>query len=144
MAEANVHKDFHGALSYGLQFLEERHGREALEAFLGGLAGTVYRPLVDNLRARGLNALEDHWRRIFDLEEGGYAITREDGALVLTVTRCPAIHHMRGHGYGVAAHFCESTRLVNEAVCAAAGYACSTEYDQEHGRCVQRFWRAAP
>ena len=142
MAEASVHKDFHGALSYGLQFIEERHGGEAFEAFLRGLADTVYRPLVDDLRARGLDALEDHWRRIFDLEAGDYAVERGEGRLVLTVSRCPAIHHMREHGYAVAPHFCQSTRLVNEAVCAAAGYACSTDYDQQTGRCVQRFWKA--
>ena len=44
----------------------------------------------------------------------------EDGILVLTVKRCPAITHMRENGYTIADHFCEHTRIVNEAVCTTA------------------------
>ena len=137
----NVHKDFHGALSYGLQFVEERHGEQALRDFLAGLADTVYKPLVDDLRARGLPALEDHWREIFGLEGGAFEMHMDDATLVLTVHRCPAIAHMREHPYRISDHFCEHTRIVNEAICQAAGYASSVDYDQSAGRCVQKFWR---
>jgi hypothetical protein len=60
---------------------------------------------------------------------------------VLRVKRCPAITHMREQGYAIAAHHCEHTRIVNEAVCALAGYESSVDYDQCAGSCVQRFWR---
>jgi hypothetical protein len=141
MAMPNVHKDFHGALSYGLQFVEDNYGRGGMSEFLAGLADTVYEPLRDDLRARGLNALRDHWKTIFDLEQGGYEMAMDGETLVLTVSRCPAITHMREHGYAVAEHYCEHTRLVNAAVCAPAGYASSVEYDQQAGSCVQRFWK---
>lgn len=141
---ANVHKDFHGALSYGIQFLESAYGAEGLRDFLAGLAETVYKPLVEDLRAHGLDALERHWRTVFELEGGDVALDRDGDALVLTVHRCPAICHMREHHYAVADSFCEHTRLLNEAVCRAAGYKSSTEYDQNAGRCVQRFWKARP
>lgn len=140
----NVHKDFHGALSYGLQFVEDHYGPEGLRSFLSGLAHTVYRALVEDLRTRGLPALEDHWRTVFDLEQGDYEMRIDEDALVLTVQRCPAVSHMNECGYAVADHFCEHTRVVNEAVCQAAGYAATVEYDQAAGRCVQRFRRAAP
>lgn len=140
---ANVHKDFHGALSFGLQFLEDQYGVDGMCEFLEGLAGSVYRPLVEDLRKRGLDALRDHWKTIFDLEGGGAEMKMEDGTLVLTVHSCPAVTHMRQHNYRVSDHFCEHTRIVNESVCRAAGYASSVDYDQEAGRCVQRFWRAA-
>ncbi len=137
----NVHKDFHGALSYGLQFLEENYGKEGLQAFLSGLASTVYKSLCEDLRIRGLDALCDHWKTVFDLEGGDYEMHMEDGILVLTVKRCPAITHMRENGYTIADHFCEHTRIVNEAVCTTAGYASSVDYDQSAGSCVQRFWK---
>ena len=79
---------------------------------------------------------------MFRLEEGDFETRYEGGVLVLDVRACPAIHHMRANHYAIAEHFCEHTRIVNEAICAEAGYACSVEYDQEAGRCVQRFWRA--
>lgn len=140
---ANVHKDFHGTLSYGLQFVENSYGPEGLQEFLSGLAASVYRPLVENLRRCGLPALEEHWRNILGLEGGEFDLHTEDDTLVLTVHRCPAIHHMRQQSYAIADHFCEHTRIVNEAVCRAAGYTSSVEYDQDAGRCVQRFQRAA-
>ena len=137
----NVHKDFHGALSYGLQFVEESYGLEGMQEFLTGLAQGVYKTLCDDLRARGLDALQDHWKTIFDLEGGEYEMHLEGDTLVLIVKRCPAISHMKGQGYSIAAHYCEHTRIVNEAICAAAGYAASVEYDQDAGSCIQRFWR---
>jgi len=140
----NVHKDFHGALSYGLQFLEEAYGPEGLREFLTGLADSVYKPLVEDLRAKGLDALERHWRTVFELEGGDVTLEHDGDTLVLTVHRCPAVSHMREHHYAVADHFCEHTGIVNEAVCRAAGYESSTEYDQEAGRCVQRFWKTSP
>ena len=139
----NVHKDFHGALSYGLQFLEERHGANAAEAFLSGLAESVYKPLAGAIRERGLAALRDHWQNIFEVEGGDCEMREEDGVLILEVHRCPAVTHMLEQGYRVAEHFCEHTRIVNEAVCRAAGYESAVEYDQEAGSCTQRFWRGA-
>lgn len=140
----NVHKDLHGALSFGVAYVEARHGPEALRAFLTGLADTVYAPLAADLRARGLPALEDHWRRVFEQEGGRATCVIEDGVLTVDVAECPAIAHMKAQGYAVAEHFCATTRWVNEAVCARAGYACSLECGEAAGRCVQRFWRAGP
>ncbi len=139
----NVHKDFHGAFSYGLSFLQERFSSEGVQEFLEGLAHTVYKPLVDDLRSRGLPALVDHWERIFELEQGDVTIERAGDELVLRVHRCPALAHLRAMGYPIADHFCEHTRIVNDAVCQAAGYVAEVEYDQAAGRCVQRFRRAA-
>lgn len=124
-------------------FLEEHCGAEGRTEFLRELAGTVYKPLVDKLRREGLPALQEHWETVFALEGGDASCSYEEDTLVLTVNRCPAIHHMDQHGYAIAPHFCEHTRIVNEAVCKAAGYSASVEYDQAAGRCVQRFRRAS-
>ena len=139
--KANVHKDFHGAMSYGIQHVYEQYGEEAMTAFIQQVAREVYRPLTEKLRKEGLKALEEHWRRIFTVEEGDFDLGYEEDKLVLNVRQCPAIHHMKTHGYPIADKYCEHTRLINEGICHAAGYECSVQYDQENGRCVQRFWK---
>lgn len=139
----NVHKDFHGAFSYGLQFLNDNCGEDAVREFLSGLADTVYKPLVEDIKRRGIGALRDHWRRVFELEEAGIELDGGDDALELRVLQCPAIAHMREHNYPVAERFCEHCRIVNEAVCRAAGFDATVEYDQANRRCVQRFRRPA-
>ncbi len=111
--------------------------------FLTGLADTVYAPVVAELRYDGLPALERHWRRIMDLEEAEYSLHMDGDSLVLDLQRCPAVHHMQAHDYRVADHFCEHTRIVNDAICSRAGYEATVEYDQAKGRCVQRFRKAA-
>lgn len=138
---ANVHKDFHGALSYGIQYLVEHYGMEGLIKYLSGLADTVYAPLVGRMKSHGLSALREHWQTVFDVEDGEYSLGERDDVLVLEVHRCPAIAHMKEHGYAISPHFCEHTRILNEAICRKAGYDCSVEYNQEEGRCVQRFWK---
>ncbi|MBM4045119.1 MAG: hypothetical protein FJ279_08395 [Planctomycetes bacterium] len=136
-----VHKDFHGAMSYGLTFLQRQYGDREMEDYLRQVGRVVYSPLSRALRERGLVALEEHWRRIFTLEGGDFDLRYEGEALVLEVRRCPAIHHMRQRGYHVADRYCEHTRLVNDEICRAAGYQASVQYDQAAGRCIQRFWR---
>lgn len=138
---ANVHKDFHGCLSFGLKFLKENYGRKEVAAYLRRVARTVYAPLIESLKAEGLPALREHWQRIMTLEDADFRLHLDDDVLILEVRKCPAIHHMRTHGYEVAPNFCESTRIVNQEICRQAGFRSSIEYDQEHGRCIQRFWR---
>jgi len=141
---ANVHKDFHGCLSYGLKFLAENYGPAEVEAYLRRVARNVYSPLIESLRERGLPALRDHWNNIMSLEGAEFDLhSANDDVLVLEVRRCPAVHHMRERGYEVWDQFCESTRIVNDEICRRAGYSSSTEYDQQNGRCVQRFRKEA-
>jgi hypothetical protein len=128
-------------LSYGIDFVVEKHGLDGLRRYLQGLAGTVYAPLVNRLRSEGLTALRDHWREVFTVENGRFELEEAEGVLTLDVTECPAIAHMKTHGYRISPHFCEHTRLLNEAICERAGYACSVEADQEAGTCVQKFWK---
>ena len=94
---ANVHKDFHGALSFGIQFLDEQYGMAGLEEFFTRAAKAVYAQLIKNLRERGLEALKEHWDTVFGLEDGDFETRYEDGVLVLDVRTCPAVHHMRAN-----------------------------------------------
>ena len=138
---ANVHKDFHGAFSYGIQFIMQHYGMDGLRAYLEKLADTVYAPLVKAMDVEGLSALRDHWERTFTLEGGKFELRDEGDVLVLDVHECPAIAHMKRQGYTIDPNFCEHTRILNEAICTRAGYHSSVEYDQQAGRCVQRFWK---
>ena len=136
-----LHRDFHGAMCYIVRHLDGTYGADATEEYLRQLGATVYRPLSNQLRSEGLPALEKHWRCVFEREGGKYDLTYEGDVLVLTVEECPAVSHLRKRGQLLTERFCETTVVVNEAICSAAGYVCSCEYVPGAGRCVQRFWR---
>jgi len=134
-----LHKDFHGALSFAVDYVEDRFGEDALRELLHRVARTVYSPLIERARETGLDAIREHLCEVFAKESGDFEVTVKDHELVFEVKKCPALSHMREQGYRVAKHFCETTRVVNETIAQELGWQSSVEYDQENGTCTQRF-----
>lgn len=139
-----LHKDFHGALSAGIEYLHCNFGANAVRQYLRQFAEAFYAPLKDDLKGRGLVALKDHFEKIYEIEGAEVGITLTKNELVLEVAACPAITHMTEHGYHVAELFSETTRTVNEVICAGSEFEAElVEYDEQTGRSVQRFCRRA-
>lgn len=137
-----LHKDFHGALSNGIDYLERRYGAEAVPQYLRQFALAYYAPLREELCTRGLVALKEHFERVYANE--GAPIRARLGAdwLVLEIDSCPAVAHMRTSSYPVARLFSETSRVVNEALCEGTPYAAQlVSYREEDGKSVQRFYR---
>ena len=136
-----LHKDFHGALCYGIKYLDDRYGPAATAEFLRQVGRNCYAFLSEQMKTDGLTALEKHWREIFAKEGGKFTLEYQDETLVLTVHECPAITHLKAINQLSTARYCETTVVVNETICAEAGYNCSCEYEPGEGRCVQKFWK---
>jgi hypothetical protein len=137
-----LHKDFHGALSVGIEYLDQRYGPEAVRDYLRQFARAYYKPLTAALKARGLAALKEHFEHIYQVEEAAVEISQSADELVLRVSECPAVMYMRTHGHTVARLFSETTRTVNETICEGTPYTAElVDYDPQTGRSVQRFLR---
>jgi len=137
-----LHKDFHGALSTGIQYLEENFGEEAVREYLRDFTRSYFAPLKEEIKSRGLPALKEYFEELYEKEGGDAEITLSDDELVIRVSACPAVTHMRQHGYAVANMFYETTKTVNEALVEGTDFAAElVEYDDETGRSVQRFYR---
>ena len=137
-----LHRDFHGALCYGIKYLDDTFGPEATAGYLQQVARSYYSPLIGQLKSDGMGALEKHFRNIFTTEGGQFEVEYQDGRLVLTVTECPAVAHLKKIDQLCTDRFCETTVVVNETICADAGFCCSCAYEPGQGRCVQKFWKA--
>lgn len=138
-----LHQDFHGALSAGIEYLHEHCGEEAVREYLWQFARAFYAPLSEDLRRRGLVALEEHFRKIYGLEGAEVRFARSKDELRIEVDACPAVTHLRKQGYPVARLFRETTETVNQAICHETPFAAELpEYDDETGRNVQRFYRS--
>lgn len=136
-----LHRDFHGALCYAIQYLDENLGPEFTERYLRDVGRNNYKGLIRTLAAEGLPALERHWRNVFEKEGGTFRMRYEGTTLTLTVEQCPAIAHLQRNGQLFTTRFCETTVVVNDTVCELAGYAASCDYQPGEGRCVQKFWK---
>jgi len=137
-----LHKDFHGALSAGIDYIDRNFGEEAVREYLRRFVRSFYAPLIEDVKQRGLVALREHFEEVYAIEGGEVKIECSDTELVIRVAACPAVKHMREHGYTVARLFVETTRTVNEALCEGTPFTAELlEYDDETGRNVQRFTR---
>ena len=60
-----LHRDFHGALSVGIEYLHERFGEDAVREYLRAFTRAYYAPLIEAVKSRGLAALGEHFERIY-------------------------------------------------------------------------------
>jgi len=138
----SVHRDFHAALSAGIEYLDQHYGADAVREFLWGFAKSYYAPLNRSLRHRGLSALREHIREAYRREEADVVLRGSDEELWVEVAACPAVTHIRSSGYPVARLFAETLRSVYKAVCDGTPYAFELiEYDDATGRSIMRFRR---
>jgi len=137
-----LHRDFHGALSSGIDYLHEHYGEDAVREYLRQFTAAYYSPLIQKLKTEGLSALKKHFEDIYKLEGGEIETIFSEDELVIKVKACPAVTHMRKQDYQVAKLFSETTKTVNEALCEGTQFAAELlEYDDTTGRSVQRFYR---
>lgn len=140
-----LHKDFHGALSVAIDYVHQRYGADAVRDLLRQFAARYYAPLKADLNRRGLPALRECLEKIYRLEGGAIGISCSENELRLEVQACPAVRHMRRHGYHVAKLFHETTKTVNEAICDGSPFSSElVSYDEQTGRSIQRFFRRGP
>lgn len=139
-----VHRDFHNALNLGIAYLQESYGDEAVREYLHEYAKAFYAPLTKALCDHGLNAVEEHFKAIYEAEEVPNNISFEQSKdeLVMRVSRCPAISHMRKTNQTIHPLYYETTLTVNNTICEGTPYAFDlVSYDETDGASVQRFYR---
>ncbi len=115
-----------------------------MRRYLHDFAREFYAPLTAAIHAQGLPALRTHLEEIYAVEGGEIMLTETADELLLDVTACPALAHMRAHGYPVAALFGETSGTVYAAICEGTPYTVEVlDYDAETGRSHVRFFRRA-
>ena len=140
-----LHRDFHGALSTGLIYLKQRYGAQALRDYLRQFALTFYAAVTLAIKERGLVALREHLERVYTLEGGQLDITFSEDEMLVKVKACPAVAHMRQHGYAVAPLFYETSKTVYAAICEGTPFVSEwLAYDEQSGRATVRFYRRQP
>jgi hypothetical protein len=138
-----LHRDFHGALSNGIEYLHRNYGAEAVREYLRQFTRRFYAPLKSRIKKEGLTALRDHYEEVYELEGGSVRASITDGQLTIAVEDSPAVVHMREHGYTVADLFLETVRTVNEALCEDTPFVSELrDYDPRTGGCLMVFRRA--
>ena len=132
--------DFHRTMNGTMAYIRKKHGQAFLDGILRKTARDVYRSIRDDLERGDPTQLVEHWAYFFGREKGRYRIERKDGAIRMTVRKCPAIAYLRKRGIPIDPAFCRQTVVVNEALAAGTPFEIATEV-RGGGRCIQTIRR---
>jgi len=137
-----LHKDFHGALSCGIEYLRKHYGAAVVARYLKTFTKSYYAPLRQQIKKEGLKAIKKYFQKIYKNEGGMVEFKESKDKLIINVKKCPAISHMKSKKYSVSPLFCETTRIMNEAICEGAFIDSKlVKHDINRGRCLQIFVR---
>lgn len=142
----SVDRDSHGQLCSIFYYLEKKYGRKETINIIQSIAMDIYRPLIDKIKKNGLLEYEKHFRQIMELEGGKFKIMRNKNSLVINLENCPAVEPARNHmdrrNMKMPDIYCRlTTGVVNDIIALEAGYKFKLDYDQQNGKCVQKFWK---
>ena len=140
--DGNVHLDFHGAVNTTIEFVVSRYGIGALHEIFRRVGTDVYQDIKRHLTAGDSEEQVKHWRHFFTREGCDYDISVGDDAIVLTVRRCTAWHHVQKIHGAVSAQFCDQTTVVNNALAEGTPFTIDTVIDGP-GACHQVIRRRA-
>jgi len=139
------HRDFHSSMNMGIHYLGEQYGLEAVRAYLTNYTQHVYQPVIEDLKVRGLPALEDKILDTYAKEKAPEAVTTAltgDG-LRVSVAYCPAIRHLKGTGREISPWYRYTTEVVMETLAQEGGFRFVMEdYDETTGAAHYRFEEA--
>ena len=139
------HRDFHSSLNMGIHYVGEHYGMEGVREYLTRYTQNVYGPVLEDMKKRGLAAIEAKILDTYNKEKAPEAVqTKLDGdTLEVTVSYCPGVSHLRATGREVSPWYRYTTETVMEVLAKAGGYHFAMEqYDEETGAAKYKFFKA--
>ena len=131
-----LHREFHNYLNMGVDYLGRKFGREAVERYLSRFAHNYYRPLIEDIRERGLAALEESIRETYEAEGAPDVLKAErtENSLEIHVDSCPATRYLKESGWEPSEWYPLTTEVVMRTIAENSGYSFSMiSYDPLNG-----------
>jgi len=92
-----LHKDFHIALNYGIDYLHKKFGEGSVIEYLKQFANSFYSPLKRSLREKGLIAVKEHYEEIYKIEGAEFNMKFSQDELIINLLLFApfrqALHH---------------------------------------------------
>lgn len=137
-----LHRDFHLSGDLALKYCGDEYGENCVCSFLTKYANNYYSPQIADIKERGLVAVEEWIKSVYEIEEASELLHTEMTADVLKVTvdKSPAIAFMRQANQEPSRYYIEQTRTLYSAVADACDLGFTLDYYREDGGCEFRFF----
>ena len=138
------HRHFHVGLSFGLGYLAQQYGDDAVAEYLEQYTRVYHKPLIGKIKKDGLDALQEYFTWLYEAEEAPEVISFEknDDELIIDIEKCPVIEYIKSEGEKVSDYFIETTNTVNKTLVEDTPYAFEMiSFDKQTGKSRQRFYK---
>ncbi len=136
------HQDFHITMDQGILYVGENYGDEAVEKLLTRFTLAYFKPLIAEMKEKGLSPLKEHIDNIYSIEKAPDAVKTalENDTLKVDVAYCPAIRFMKHVGHTPSKWYIETTATVNRVLAEQTGFIFRLLcYDAETGKASYTF-----
>ena len=118
------HLDFHSSLNMGSHYVGEKFGKEELVEYLTRFTNHVYRPVIEAIQVKGLQAIADKITDSYEKEHALDVLTLDlsEKKLSVKIKECPAVKHLTGTGRTMSPWYIYTTTVVMETLAKAGGY----------------------
>lgn len=136
------HKDFHIALNFAIDYLYENFGEKDVLEYLNQFSSAYFSPLKKSLLENGLNAIKEHYEKIYKIEKADYKMNFSEDEMTIHLLVSPAVIHIKGNGFPLSPVYHETVITVNKKICENTPFECEViEYDHENGGYKLRFFK---
>ena len=137
-----LHKDFHIALNYGIDYLLKKYGENAVRDYLRQFTKSYYAPLTEAINRIGLKAIKEHYEKIYKSEDAVFDIHYTDDELSIHLSSSPAVTYIKEKGHHLSKLYGETVKTVMTVLCENSPYMVEIlQYNDDNGGYKVRFFR---
>lgn len=132
-----LHRDFHVTAEQGLRYIGEKMGDAAVVECLTLYTKRYFRPLIEEIKAKGLCAMKKYLEDIYRAEEASDLLHIEEAQdrMTVSVSECPAVRFMKSIDYTPCRWYVETTRTIYQTIADEAGLSFDlVHYDPQTGK----------
>ena len=130
--------DFYFAINTTFRFMLNHFGEAGFINWLAELGRDYFASVNVQWREGGLPAVAEYWRTFFAAEPGAeFSVSEKGGQVVIDVTRCPAITHLKAHRRDIVSGYCQHCAILGKARAEEAGL--SMQVEGGNGSCIHRY-----
>lgn len=118
------HLDFHSSLNMGCHYLGEKFGKDELVEYLTRFTKNIYRPVIEAIQEKGLQAIADKITDTYTKEKALDVLTLDlsESKLAVKVTECPAVKHLTNTGRNISPWYVYTTTVVMDVLAQTGDY----------------------
>ena len=136
------HPDFHSSMNMGIHYIGEHYGIEEVRAYLTRYTHNVYKNVQEDIKYRGLAALEAKIRDTYNREKSSHVLQTvlNGNKLLVKIAYCPAVKYLKATGREVSPWYRYTTEIVMETLAEMSGFAFEMQsYNEETGEAQYHF-----